>query len=286
MGELMPYCQVCNGKSFKPISKFQHEYLVKCTTCDFVFCSKKPSLDELTAHYLTYSRSDDISPLTIRRYKEILNRFESFRKTNNILDIGCGNGHFLVTAKEMGWNVYGTEFSDDIVKLLLSKGLTIHQGELSNAKWDKNTFDVITSFEVIEHINNADIEIAILKRFLRRGGVHYITTPNFNGISKYIVGKNWRIVEYPEHLSYYTPETLNRLLTQNNFKKLSLVTTGMYLSGLKNLDDTIDHHQTTEALRIKAETNWFLGMVKNLINSVLSMLNLGDSMKAIYINDK
>jgi len=171
------YCLLCNSSTLYTLRRYDKDYLVKCKSCGFVFCKKIPTNDELTIHYQKYTRGGYVSPITIKRYKELLDKFELYRKTNNILDIGCGDGYFLEVAQLMGWNVYGTEYTDEAVATCTKKGINIHQGILNSDNYKGIEFDVITSFEVIEHIYNPQTELQNIKNILRNKGVFYFTTP-------------------------------------------------------------------------------------------------------------
>ena len=121
------------------------------------------------------------------RYNELLDIFERYRKTSNILDIGCGVGYFLEEAKKRNWNVYGTEYSEQAVNICTEKGLNVKKGTTSSINFDKEFFDIITSFEVIEHINNPLEEIQSIYNILRDDGIFYLTTPNINSITRLLL---------------------------------------------------------------------------------------------------
>jgi 23S rRNA U2552 (ribose-2'-O)-methylase RlmE/FtsJ len=89
-----------------------------------------PSDQELIDYYANYGSVDSISEITVRRYHELLDKFEAFRKNNKIIDVGCGRGHFLKVAKERGWDVHGTEFSDQLVEHGRTLGIEIRQDEI------------------------------------------------------------------------------------------------------------------------------------------------------------
>ncbi|MCH8330091.1 MAG: hypothetical protein IH946_01715, partial [Bacteroidetes bacterium] len=78
--------------------------MIKCKDCGFVFMEKIPTLEELNAHYENYSYDSEgyLSPLTIKSYNLLLDEFEKYRKTNKLLDVGCGRGWFLQEAKITG----------------------------------------------------------------------------------------------------------------------------------------------------------------------------------------
>ena len=186
--------------------------------CKFFFSKRIPSSDELQKNYETYGRNDYLSPITIKRYNELLDYFKRYRRNNRILDVGCGIGYFLEIAKKRGWDVYGSEYTEEAVETCTKKGILMNLGALKASDYESNFFDIITSFEVIEHINNPVSEIKTIHQILRPGSLVYLTTPNFNSLSRYILKDKWDIIRYPEHLCYYTPSTLFYLLTQYNSK--------------------------------------------------------------------
>lgn len=290
-------CLLCGSTHFVPLPTFQHAGLQQCRDCGFVFAVQIPTVAELTAHYNTYSRNDYISPITVKRYEELLDGFEAYRKTNKIIDVGCGNGHFLKVALQRGWEVYGTEYTDEAIAQCKAKGILMQQGELNPANYATESFDVITSFEVLEHINTPHQEIKHFHTLLRQGGLVYLTTPNFNAVSKNLLKENWSVVEYPEHLSYYTPKTLRKLFEKHNFKTLEVLTTGVSIGRIqlaKSKQQVIANQEHTtsnpvnfrtedETLRQQAESNPFIKFAKNTINFLLNTTGKGDSLKGYFV---
>ncbi len=280
------HCLICNFQGTEILKRYEKDYLVKCKSCGFVFCEKKPSEQELINHYNGYPRNSYISPITIKRYNELLDDFEPYRKTNNIIDIGCGDGCFLEVAKQRGWNVYGTEFTDVAVQYCSEKGILMQKGVLNSSNYRSIEFDVVTSFEVIEHINNPKSEVQSIKGILRNGGLFYFTTPNFNSISRLILKEQWSAIEYPEHLSYYTSKTINHLLISNGFIKLKVETTGIHINNIrrsigKNTNKSTE--KIEEGLRVKTETKLLFKFFKKFINIILNSFKKGDSMKGWYM---
>ena len=167
-----------------------------------MFVERIPTSDELIAHYETYGRNACLSPITVQRYQELLDGFELYRRKGRLLDVGCGVAYFLDLAKGRGWDVHGTEYTDEAVAICREKGLTIHQGPLHAENYTPGDFDVITYFEVIEHINNPREDLAQVSSLLRPGGLFYCTTPNFGSASRALLQEKWNVISYPEHLTY------------------------------------------------------------------------------------
>ncbi len=282
------HCPVCSSKHFKSLKEYEAAYLVKCSRCKFVFSEKIPGDQELVEHYEGYGRNDYLSPITIKRYRQLLTSWRHFRKNNRILDVGCGIGYFLETAKDMGWKTYGTEFTHEAIDICISKGIKMFQGKLSKDLLGDMKFDIITSFEVIEHINNPQEEISHIRHYLRDGGLLYLTTPNFNSISRRILKSRWNVIAYPEHLSYYTPQTLHYLLRNNTFKKAATSTHGISMSRMKlsleiSEKQAVSKQSDDEKIRSRIERFFVLRLMKEILNGVLSLFYLGDSIKSAHI---
>lgn len=280
-------CVLCGG-NINELTNYGHAYLVKCNSCKFVFSKRIPSPEELTAHYTNYPRYTSLSPHTEKRYHEILDILETYRNSNNLLDIGCSNGLFLECAKKRGWNVYGTEYAQESIDYCAQKNIKVFKSDKLPEEFYKITFDVVTSFEVIEHINTPNEEAEFVNKILRKGGAFYFTTPNFNSISRFLLKEKWNIIEYPEHLSYFTPSTAHQLMMKHGFKKQFIQTTGVSISRFKqsmqvNNENNTNRENVDELLRDKIENNPFLTLTKKAINFFLNLFKIGDAMKALYI---
>ena len=285
--EYFDACLLCGSEKLSALTKYSKHHLVRCVNCSFVFSRKKPSLSELLSIYNYYPIFQTMSPITLNRFDELLDYLEQFRKTNNLIDVGSGDGYFLDRAKLRGWNVFGTEFTDDKVAFSRSKGIAMHKGVLDVKNYSPGFFDVIISIEVLEHINNPLDEIAKFSTLLRQGGAVYLTTPNFNSVSKLLLGENWNIVYYPEHLSYYTSKTLRMLFGKSGFETMKLRTTGISFSrAQQSVNDASragEFTATDEKVRQVVEHNPLLSFAKKIINGVLNVFKAGDSLKAVFI---
>jgi 2-polyprenyl-3-methyl-5-hydroxy-6-metoxy-1,4-benzoquinol methylase len=278
-------CLLCNSGDILPLIGYEKDYLSYCKSCSFVFSTLIPTHTELLAEYSKYRRSNLISAITIDRYKDLLLFFERHRVNNTIIDIGAGDGHFIGLAKQNNWKAYATEFDDASVKLCQEKGVVVHKGKLDSKQYAQNYFDVIYSSEVIEHINNPIEEIENFHHILRDGGLVYVTTPNFNALSRRILKHKWNIFNYPEHLSYYTPKTLTKLFIENGFKKVWIQTTGIsparFLKSLNSSHPNLSSND--EALRENIESKFWLRCIKYALNFLLNVTKSGDAMKGVFI---
>jgi 2-polyprenyl-3-methyl-5-hydroxy-6-metoxy-1,4-benzoquinol methylase len=284
-------CIVCNGAKLKDLEGYEGVGLCQCKNCGMVFVRQIPTLQVLSEHYknYTYDRNVFVSPITIQRYNEILDGFEKYRSANTLLDIGCGVGLFLEVAIKRGWNVYGTEYSEKAIEIAESKGIKMKKGALNPKVFEDIKFDVITSFEVIEHINNPQQEMKSIMQLLRAGGLFYCTTPNFNALSRYYLKAHYSVIEYPEHLSYYTPKTLKYLCKKEGLQPLKVITTGLSLTRLSPVginQGSITPPTSTSAdeqVRRKIESNMALRVAKEFANKIFTWTGTGYSLKGYFI---
>ncbi|GAB5418337.1 MAG: hypothetical protein Crog4KO_15590 [Crocinitomicaceae bacterium] len=245
-------------------------------------------MQELVDYYSNnYERTNYLSPITVKRFNEILDRFEPFRKTGKLLDVGAGYGFFMEVAKQRGWDVYGTELTDEAVEHCESKGLKMFKGEFHKIDFEKESFDVIVSIEVLEHLNTPRNYVNQAHKILRDDGVLYLTTPNFNSVLRYRLKDQYNVIEYPNHLCYYTPHTLQKLFSESGFNKVDVKTTGISLTRLRTSQGKSDQEfvcetSDDEMLRYRIERNPALRAMKSSTNGVLNLLKMGDSLKGYF----
>ena len=114
-----------------------------------------------------------------------------------------------------------------------------------------------------------------------------LTSPNFNCYLRYKYKANYNIIEYPEHLSYYTKSTMHIGLTNVGFRKKKLLTTGVSISrasfssgGTEPVEVIVSKDEKLRALMVE---NPFMRLVKKCVNFFLSLTGLGMTLKAYYI---
>lgn len=283
-------CAFCGESDFKYYFGENH-FLIKCRKCGLVCSELIPSDETLLDYYHSYPSYERLSELTVIRYHEILDKLEPFRNTNNLLEAGCGFGFFLEEARKRNWNVYGTELSITALQECKRKDLRVWESPDELLQTSAGQFDAIVSIEVIEHLANPVKEIEKYNMLLRSGGALYITTPNFNSLSRQLLNSRWNVIQYPEHIYYFTLGTIRKLLTKNEFLKVKEDTFGfsharlLYAIRKKRGDKTLkefDYNEKDRELRDAIEKTIILRVIKKIVNTILTILNAGDTLKILY----
>lgn len=247
-------------------------------------------MEELSAYYRGYGYDGEayLSPLTVASYQRLLDELEKYRNTGRILDLGCGRGWFLAEAKKRNWQVFGTEYSETALEVCRANGISVGKSPGAMELAD-GSFDVITSFEVLEHVTDPVLQLRTAQQLLRTGGLFYCTTPNFNSLLRYYLGARYDVITYPEHLSYFTRSTLNRAARLAGLRPVKFLSTGISITRVRTSKKTspeklIAAGSAEEILRQQISKKWYLGIAKKLVNYLLTITRSGMTLKGYYEN--
>jgi SAM-dependent methyltransferase len=252
-----------------------------------VFSTLKPTHEELETEQRKLKRKDRITKDAIKRYHHILDRFEGYRKNNRLLDLDCNHGEFLQLAKERGWYVYGTSDTEESYNECEVKGLNMFKGSLKLDDFEDNYFDVVCARNILEHITEPNDEIKKIKRIIRRKGLLYATTPNFNSYLRYRLKEKYSLISYPLRLVYYSRKPFKRLFKQNGFKVLETEAPWVSISHI-----FVSRAKTQVPLTEKSEFNEedkdligkrYRRFIKRTLNPVLGFLGFGDYLKGWFV---
>jgi len=164
-------------------------------------------------------------------FKDIVRRINKYKPEGNLLDIGCGDGHFLSYAKEY-YNISGIEPSAEL-SVYASKLLNIPilHGYFPKCMQKNEKMDIITMIQVLEHIPDPVYILKNVYNTLKDNGlivieIPSITAPHFllyrlTGIKRF-VNNPYGVIK--NHVGYYSPKRFLSLMKQIGFKKLELTT--------------------------------------------------------------
>jgi len=255
--------------------------LFHCRRCWFV--SGQPR-EQLTAEerYRGYYHAAP-PPAPEARYQQWLAKAESVVGRGRLLEIGAGSGGFVRVALSRGWKVDATEVSESGLQALGKTGATVFAGDLTSGHYRNAQFDLVVSLEVIEHLLAPLDHVREMSRVTRPGGLLVLTTPNFNGLSRRYLGIRWRVID-PEHLGYFTPLTLLRLLRYVGYRSVRVRSRSLDVLSWRRCSDPggvtrFDPH-TSACLRETVEGSRGLRFAKAMVNAALQVTGLGDSLLA------
>lgn len=167
--------------------------------------------------YLDYAASEQVLRQEFVRVVNVL--AEYCPPGAHVLEIGCAFGFFLKEARRT-FKVSGIEIAADAVAACHAAGLDlVHQGEANEETLaNLEPVDAIVMLDVVEHLADPVATLGLCSRMLKPGGVIILTTGNFASPLARLTGKYWRLMTPPQHLWYFTPESLRKLAAGNGMQ--------------------------------------------------------------------
>jgi len=222
MPEALPNCPICTSTRIKKIVRKNRYGIARCSDCHIVFTNPRPTIDEISSVYgeSYMANLNSVKPILDRICRKRLLFVEKFLTNGRLLDVGSGNGYFLNQARIHGWEVSGTEISEYSINYCKEEfGIHVERGEVFEANYSSDLFDIITMWHTLEHVKNPLDYLKEFNRILKSDGLAFILVPNANFLLNYLKGWSWIAKsEVREHLYFFTTETLISLLEEANFK--------------------------------------------------------------------
>jgi SAM-dependent methyltransferase len=152
---------------------------------------------------------------------------KDFPRPGLLVDVGCGNGEFLLQAREMGWTVRGVDPDGQAVSTCRAGGLDVTQGGIDSLSSSLGgSVDVVTLNNCIEHVVDPISTLACAHGLLKPGGRLWLSTPNPEGIGIRVFGRAWRGLEPSRHLCVPSQGQLLRMLDAAGFANARLLARG------------------------------------------------------------
>ena len=190
--------------------------------------------------YVDYDR--DKQPM-IPAFQQYLDRLEHFRPAKGtLLDVGAATGFFLKLAKARNWNVMGVEPSAHASAQGRSAGLDIRTGIFVKGLLPPETLDVITLWDVIEHVPEPKALVDAIFDVLKPGGILALNTPDSKSVLARALKARWHLVVPPEHLFLMNSVSLKKIL-EPRFEILETGCIGKRFT-LQYVLETLYHWQT------------------------------------------
>jgi len=213
-------CYLCGSKRKRYLfDSYAGDTYAKCDVCGLVYQNPRAETTYDSTFWESAVDPDGvIRQLAEEREKKIIDQYSYDLKNltkmppGKILDVGCGLGFFL-SALDSKWEKYGTdvsEFATDYARQHYPD-ISVFTGEVYEAGYKSNFFDVVYCFEVMEHINNPHEIINEISRVVKPGGIVMISTPNIGSYCAKRFKGNFRLLSTP-HIILWSRKTLSLLL--------------------------------------------------------------------------
>ena len=200
----------------------------ECLKCGLLFTEPRPKPDEIGKYYQSdeyYSHKENKKGFIPRIYESVkkvnLKRKVSMAtaglQVGKMLEIGCGVGDFIQEMEEKGWDCTGIEPSKD-AKTIAEKRVNarLYDPEEISTLPDES-FDLITMWHVLEHVDDLKDEIQQLQKLLKKGGRLVLALPNFKSHDAQYYKEYWAAYDVPRHLNHFCRETIHKIFTKNGF---------------------------------------------------------------------
>jgi 2-polyprenyl-3-methyl-5-hydroxy-6-metoxy-1,4-benzoquinol methylase len=240
---------------------------VKCNNCHLVYVNpieKESKINEV------YSQRKSIDAAVIQESrlcaaKSQLELIKKYRDGARLLDIGCGEGFFLFNAFKAGYITKGIELSQDAAAYAIREfGLDIEAKPFEEQRLPENHFDVVTLWQVLEHVPYPLTVLKEVRRILKPDGLLVVSTPNIEGIPAKILGKRWWNIRRI-HTNQFTTRTLMSILGNAGFRNISSASYKECISLLMLFIPILRHLKLYEPLRNSFSLNSTLGKIMNKI---------------------
>lgn len=235
-------CKICGSPRLRQ-RPFGYEFHGRwlqawgCDDCGIIFIHPQPTAEELTALYSKeYFEGDfrcghegryfDTQTLDRLSDTRMIREIKQFIPSGRFLEIGCAGGAFLNAARTEGYDVCGVEFSDDAAEFARNHfGLNVVTGDVYDARFDNETFDVVFLGDVLEHLPEPCATLKEIYRITTEGGLTVLACPTQTntlfsriGFMIYDVIKKKATVQLPPyHLFEYRLKSLSGLLKRSGF---------------------------------------------------------------------
>lgn len=200
------------------------------------------------------------------------------RRTGTLLDVGCGNGAFMLRAAAAGWSVQGIEPDPAAAAMAIAAGLSVHQGDMSTFECP-HAFDVVTLSHVFEHLHDPVGALTMCGQVLRPGGVLWMAMPNIEGLGHRVYGKAWFPLDPPRHLFLPSMRKLEQMCRDSGFSRVQFVRRGRF--GRSAVRECAER---ATLLDVKTGPGWVWHMVINAL-SVLST-RWSEELVVLAVKDK
>jgi 2-polyprenyl-3-methyl-5-hydroxy-6-metoxy-1,4-benzoquinol methylase len=205
--------------------------VVKCRRCGLLYQTPRPTQDEIGQYYpIEYEpfyqeRSENwlikkVNLYGVNKRCRIINSLPGRKRGGRLLDIGCSTGIFMrELSRSKLWEVWGNDTSEYAVKIAREQfQLHVYHGDLFQANYSAAFFDVITLWDVLEHLPDPSTTLKEISRITKPDSYIVLRIPNHDSLDSKIFGPTWAGLDLPRHFYVYSKQTIIQLLAKYEFR--------------------------------------------------------------------
>jgi 2-polyprenyl-3-methyl-5-hydroxy-6-metoxy-1,4-benzoquinol methylase len=196
--------------------------IVRCRSCGLVMQNPRDDAETLARVYGAladgvYEQEDANRLASAHEHLALVERH--CKPSGNLLDIGCATGLFVEVARAAGFRVSGADASAWMVERARARcpGTRFEVGTIETLDFAAESFDAVTLFDVIEHVDAPHATLSRVRRWLRPGGWLFLSVPNSASFTARALGRRW-VLLLREHLWYFSPDTIGKLLGRSGYE--------------------------------------------------------------------
>jgi SAM-dependent methyltransferase len=211
-------CALCGETGATRLFEKRGWTFVRCPRCRLVSIRPLPTEAALLAHheqsyatggYAVYAAAESIRSAIAAHRLAVVRRLAP---AGPWLDVGCATGALLAAARDAGIDAEGLEMSRPAIEHARARGLRVHEGVVERFAPERR-YAAVTAFDVVEHLRDPLGFVRRVGAWLLPGAVLVLTVPNIESVTARLMGRYWYFYAPPDHLHYFTPATITRLLT-------------------------------------------------------------------------
>lgn len=303
-------CTLCGQEeAFSVYCQMSTFQVLKCNACEFVFI---PQVYRKLITYTDYKSSTVTAAvkagnnwLKMQRHKLRIKHIKRYKSKGLLFDLGSGWGHFLQTAQSSGYSVSGVELSEEPFKYSVEElKLPVQRADFFTLNYTQ-AFDIISLWDVLEHIDRPVPFIIKCNQALTTEGIIVIQVPQIDSFIARRKKCNWNMMGL-DHVNYFSRKTLPKLLNECGFEVLEMRSSWevklfiMYTllpvikrfknkskqtTSFRQIDKTITaaerQHFFNRVTRLPKPVLWILIGLHNCMYNFLSWCNIGEELVVI-----
>jgi 2-polyprenyl-3-methyl-5-hydroxy-6-metoxy-1,4-benzoquinol methylase len=215
-------CPVCGSSSCSEIFVKNGGIYVSCNECTMIFLNPVFKDKDLLNYYQNNNSNQALaheseSDFYRKIYSAGLNNIAAVKREGSILDIGCSSGFFLDIAQERKYLTHGIELNKAEIEIARTKGHSVWDIPFDRINID-NQFDIITLWDVFEHIKDGVNYLKELRSKLVSSGIVFLQIPNADSLAARIMRERCNMFDGLEHVNLYSLRTITRTANEAGFK--------------------------------------------------------------------